>query len=186
MIKLYILKNFIEKRLINQLRTDSQSKNHKLVSEGDLQASAYFYIRKKLEKDKTWVISNQFPVREKGKNKKYPDLVISKQTSRKPFRPYFFIEFKERKSYARKKIMNDIKKLKNFEKGKEKVHRYIIFISLEGTKIIRKKRKEEKKYFEKKYPDITLLLFSPKERLDLDRYDKWKIEYEQIKKYSSK
>ena len=91
------LNYFIKKNLINKLRNDSQSKNHKLITEGDLQAAAYCHIRKILEKDKTWIISNQFPIKEKGEKKKIPDIVISRQTSKKPFRPHFFIEFKELK-----------------------------------------------------------------------------------------
>jgi len=180
------LNYFIKKNLINKLRKDSQSKNHKLITEGDLQAAAYCHIRKKLEKDKTWIISNQFPIKEKGEKKKIPDIVISRQTSKKPFRPNFFIEFKELKIYARKKIMKDVKKLEKIQKGEPKVFRFIIFISREGKKAIKKKRTEEKKFFEKYYPNITLLLFSPRENIDADIYDKWKKDYEEIKGYLPK
>jgi len=173
---------YIKSSLKNSLKKDAQSKNHKLLTEADLQAATYYHIRKKFKEDPSLVILNQVPVKTKGENK-FPDLIVFRHTNRK-LKPHILIEFKEKSAYSRRHINHDVEKLEQIEKGLPKVHRHIFFLSNEKGSVIKKKQKEENRYLSKNHPTINLVLFGPKEKLSHDRGSDWEKERSELKKWT--
>jgi len=115
------IKNFIEKKLGGKLKKDQ--KNLKILSEGDLQSCVYYHLRKFFgTKIVNWYIINKLPMGKRTENKKIPDItIVYSREGGKKVSPVFLIELKEDyRSFKRRRIARDLKKLTTLTKKHRK------------------------------------------------------------------
>lgn len=117
------LDNFIKNELKKRIWNELSLKKFRIVSEADLQAIVYLYLRRYLSKDARWKIYNKLYLSKPGKRTGiYPDIVIQ----RNQLRAKIAIELKEHRSLDIKRVRSDIKKLSKLPKME---HGYLIYLT---------------------------------------------------------
>ena len=112
-----VIKKFIGEKLQKKLETDQ--KELKILSEGDLQSCVYFHLRKFIDKKKEkkkfvepWYLTNKLPMGKQRKDKIFPDIVIMRMKKKgSVIKPVFLIELKEHSKYNPQSVRSDLQKL---------------------------------------------------------------------------
>ena len=137
------IQNFIKNKLVKRLKTDQ--KNLKILSEGDLQSSVYYHLRREIKKKnyENWYVLNKLYMGEKEDEKKVPDIaIVYLKYDGETVYPKILIELKETigplSTNSKKGYKKDIEKLKKLMENKKIKKAYFLLAVLpdprkEGT-----------------------------------------------------
>lgn len=119
------IQRFIKNQLLQKISSELSIDKFGIVSEADLQSTAYFHLKQYLKKNARYKIYNKIYLTQYGKSKGiYPDMVILRTRAL----PRIVLEFKEHSKLIKKHVKNDVKKLYHL-RGMD--HGYLIYLTRE-------------------------------------------------------